>query len=73
MRLWGGWLPFIGFKEHYFEDSTEGVEFLDNVEPPEGYYVDYHKITCFEIGWFGYGISWVTDAATRMRKEKETK
>ena len=70
MKLWGGWLPFIGFREKAYETDATDLEFLDNLEPPDGYFADYHVINTFEIEWFNICFAYVTGISTLMRKSK---
>lgn len=47
MRLFGGWLPFIGFREEELDDELRRFLHLDST----------HKtVNTFQIGWFGVSL-----------------
>lgn len=48
MKLWGGYLPFIGFRDHPVD---EDMRYIFRLKP------GVEKVTCFEAAWFGYGVS----------------
>lgn len=47
MKLFGGWLPFIGFREEPLDDGLRAY-----LELPE----DMKTINTFQVGWLGVSL-----------------
>ena len=52
MRVWGGLLPFIGFRSI---TKTEDPELWRFAQLPD----DMTEVTAFEMEWFGYGLTFI--------------